>query len=162
MTSAEVLATGVQPTRKALPQLVPDGLSPQLHLQAALATRHPLSYPPVATDPVEYALKFAPDVVAVTRARRLKMCKLLRKMVEACREESENLLEMIRPEVRTVLKAFGAKNVPMMWEIAYVCGARDISSPALLLIGIPMIGWAPVAEGLIERSKTQNARSGSG
>jgi hypothetical protein len=40
-----------------------------------------------------------------------------------------------------------------MREIAYVCGARDISSPALLLIGITMLGWAPVAEGLMERSK---------
>ena len=79
LKSAEVLATGVQPTRKALPQLV-DGLSPQLHLQAALATMHPLSYPPVATDPVEYALKLAPDDVEVTRARRLKMCKLLREL----------------------------------------------------------------------------------
>ena len=40
-----------------------------------------------------------------------------------------------------------------MREIAYVCGARNILSLALLLIGIPMIGWSPVAEGLMERSK---------
>ena len=40
-----------------------------------------------------------------------------------------------------------------MREIAYVCGARDISSPALLLIGVAMVGWAPPADGLMERTR---------
>ena len=40
-----------------------------------------------------------------------------------------------------------------MRELAYVCGSRDITSPSLLLIGIAMIGWAPAAEGLMERTK---------
>ena len=37
---SDVISAGVQPTRKALPQLLPDGLPPHLHLQAALAVQH--------------------------------------------------------------------------------------------------------------------------
>ena len=151
--AADVLATGVQPTRKALPQLIPDGLPPELHLQAALSARHPLSYPPESTEPVEYALRHAPDNLEGTRERRARVCKLVRVLTEACAEENNELLEMVEPEVKIVLTAFGTKNVALMRELAYVCGSRDIASPSLLLLGIPMLGWAPVAEGLMERSK---------
>ena len=41
----------------------------------------------------------------------------------------------------------------LMREIAYVCNSRDLASPAFLLIGLPMIGWAPAADGLMERVK---------
>ena len=57
--AAETMATGMQPTRKALPQLVPDGLTPHLHLQVAVVVRHPMSLKPSATAPVEYVLKYA-------------------------------------------------------------------------------------------------------
>ena len=117
ITSAEVLATGVQPTRKALPPLVPYGLSPHLYLQAALATRHPLSHPPESFGPVEYGLKHAPEDMEVTRARRLMVCKLLRELAEACRAENDELLEMTGADVKTVLTAFGVKNVALMREV---------------------------------------------
>ena len=41
--ASETMATGLQPTRKALPQLIPDGLPPHLHLQAAMVVRHPMA-----------------------------------------------------------------------------------------------------------------------
>ena len=78
---------------------------------------------------------------------------MLRILAEACTEENGELLDMVEPGVKTVLTAFGTKNVALMRELAYVCGSRDIASPSLLLLGIPMMGWAPVAEGLMERSK---------
>ena len=58
--AADVLTTGMQPTRKALPQLVPDGMPSDLHLKAALRVKRPMAYEPVATAPVKYALKYAP------------------------------------------------------------------------------------------------------
>ena len=41
--TSDTMATELQPTRKALPQLLPDGLPPHLHLQAALAVKHPMA-----------------------------------------------------------------------------------------------------------------------
>ena len=61
------------------------------------------------------------------------------------------MLELVEPTVATVLRAFGIKNIAFIREIAFLCGARDISSPAFLLIGLPMLGWAPAAEGLMDR-----------
>ena len=133
-----MLATGLQPTRKALPQLIPDGLPPHVHLQAALATQHPLAYRPRATDPEQYALKYAPDDAGMTCERRQAVARTLRGLAAACEPENEELLSMVEPSVAAVLKAIGNKNVALMREIWYACGARDISSPAVLLVGLPM------------------------
>ena len=149
--TADVLSTGWQPTRKALPQLIPDGLPLHLHLQAALGTKHPLAYPPRATAPVEYALKYAAISTDETRERRNILAGLLRQLAAATMVDNELLLTLVDPSVATVLRAFGVKNVAFMREVAFLVGARDISSPAFLLIGLPMLGWAPGADGLMDR-----------
>ena len=109
--AVDTLATGLQPTRKALPQLIPDGLPPHVHLQAALATQHPLAYRPRATDPVQYALKYAPDDAAATRERRQAVAKTLRELAAACEPENNELLSMVEPSVAAVLNAFGVKTL---------------------------------------------------
>ena len=65
--------------------------------------------------------------------------------------ENEELMKLCSPSVVTVLRAIGVKNVAFMREVAFVCGSMDIASPAFLFIGISMLGWAPSAEGLMER-----------
>ena len=80
----DTVAAGLQPTRKALPQLLPDGLPPDVHLQAALAVQHPLAYALTTTDPVRYALKNACEDLEETRNRRQKVVVLLRKLAAAC------------------------------------------------------------------------------
>ena len=105
----------------------------------------------MATDPVKYALKYSPTDLNEINRRRGEVAKLLRQLAEACRPENDELLELCMPSVRAVLLAFGRKNVALMRGIAYVCSSRDVASPAFLLIGLPMLGWAPVAEGLMER-----------
>ena len=145
------MATGLQPTRKALPQLLPDGMPPHLHLQAALATKHPMVCRPVPTYPVAYALKYAMDDDTAMSKRRAEVTAVLRELAEACVSENEELMKLCSPSVVTVLRAIGVKNVAFMREVAFVCGSMDIESPAFLLIGISMLGWAPSAEGLMER-----------
>ena len=151
--SCDTMATGLQPTRKALPQLLPDGLPPHLHLQAALATKHPMAYKPVPTAPVAYALKYALDDDTAMNEQRCEATKVLRELEAACKEENDELMKMCSPSVVTVLKAIGVKNVVFMREVAFACGSRDIASPALMLIGLSMIGWAPPADGLMERMR---------
>ena len=46
LTTAVRASSGIQPTGRALPQLVPDGLGPEDHVKVALATTHPLARPP--------------------------------------------------------------------------------------------------------------------
>ena len=126
--AADMLTTGVQPTRKALPQLVPDGMPSNLHLEAALRVKHPMAYEPVTTDPVRYALRYSPTDLNEINQRRGEVAKLLRQLAEACQAENDELLNLCMPSVRVVLLAFGRKNVALMREIAYVCGSRDVAS----------------------------------
>lgn len=151
--ASQTMATGLQPTRKALPQLIPDGLPPNLHLQAALVVKHPMTLMPRSTDPVDYALKYADDDFEAMRKRRLNVVCILRELAAICKTDNDELTARCEETVATMLQAMGIKSVAFMREIAFVCGSRDIASPSLLLIGLPMLGWAPAAEGLVARTR---------
>ena len=77
-------------------------------------------------------------------------------MAEACAAENDKLINLCAPSVATVLRAFGIKDVVLMRGLAFTCRSLDISSPAYLLIGLPMMRWAPGAEGLMRRIKPPN------
>ena len=151
--AADTMAGGLQPTRKKLPQLIPDGLTPEMHLQAGLRVQNPLSYEPATTASVKYALRNAPDDLEGLVERRVEVSKTIRLLVGACADENAELLRLCEPSVAIVLQAFGTTNVALMREIAFVCDTNDIASPGLLLIGLPMLGWAPGADGLMPRLK---------
>lgn len=76
---------------------------------------------------------------------------LVRELAEACKEENDKVTVMCEASVQAVLGAFGTKNVVFMCELAFICGSRDITSPCALLVGLPMLGWAPGADGLMQR-----------
>jgi len=145
--ASDTMAGGLQPTRKKLPQLLPDGLTPDMHLRAAMMVQHPLTYAPSTTDPVKYALESACEGVEQTMAKRMEVAATVRKLAEACKAENDKLLTLCDPAVATVLQAFGCKNVVLMRELAFTCRSLDIASPAYLLIGLPMLGWTPGVEG---------------
>ena len=81
----------------------------------------------------------------------MDMCSLLVELGACTMAENEGLLELIAPSVKAVLKAVSTKNVVAMREIQFIAGSMDVSSPGLLLIGLPMLGWTPAATGLLPR-----------
>ena len=87
--TSDYLSIGIQPTRKALPQLLPDGMLPHLHLRAALKVKHPMAYEPATTVPVTYADRYALDDLEETNMRRSLVSWLLRKLAEVCMKENE-------------------------------------------------------------------------
>ena len=92
--AADLLTTGIQPTRKALPQLVPDGMPPDFHLKAALQVKHPMAYEPVTYASVRYALKYAPEDLDEINKMRGDVAKMLRKLAELCSPENDELIGM--------------------------------------------------------------------
>ena len=76
--------------------------------------KHPMTYGPGTTKPVQYALKHVSDDVGETAARRLEMLSLVRELAEACEDENVELANRCEPPVRAVLLAFGVKNVVLM------------------------------------------------
>ena len=55
-------------------------------------------------------------------------------------------------DVAKVLVAYGRKNLVLMRELVAVINPEDDESIMWLALGLPMIGWAPVARGLMNRT----------
>jgi len=131
---------------------LPDGLSPQAHLEAALRIENPLNIEGCTTAAVDYALKFADKDLETTIRRRITAVELVTDLVIATAEENDYIVGRCEPSVRAVLHAGSCKNVAAMRELAFLCGTADVASPAYLLTGLPMLGWTPAADGLMARA----------
>ena len=57
----------------------------------------------------------------------------------------------MRPDAARVLRAYACKKIAFMREIAAVAHPEDDGSAMLLALGLPMLGWAPPARGLMQR-----------
>jgi len=103
------------------------------------------------TSAVEYALENAPTDVEETMTRRKVVAEAVAQLAELLDDENKSLIKNCDKSVGKVLNAGVMKHVALMRELAVACRTEDIASPALLLIGIPMLGWAPPAHGLLAR-----------
>ena len=105
--SRDVIATrvaaGLQPIRRALPQLVPDGLSPDLHLQIAHSVAHPYTARPSPTAPIQYAIEhsIADDMAA--SEQREQMLSVLERMAAAVEHEDKHMLSMVNSFIRPIV-----------------------------------------------------------
>ena len=77
---AAPVSTGRQPERGALPQLLPDGLLPEVNLKAALSIRHPYCAVPSATVAVKYAAQYALDDPAAMATRRTSVSETIEEL----------------------------------------------------------------------------------
>ena len=137
---AEVIAGGAQPTRKSLPQLVPDGLPEEMHLQAGLSVKHPITLEGGSTEAVNYALLHAPDEIAATLTTRVIVADLVGHLSMLCEAENLDLIGSAHHQVAKVLCAGATKNVVLLRELLFVTGSPDIASPGFLSFGLPMLG----------------------
>ena len=136
------VTTGSQPVRRALPQLFPEGLGCDLHLEAAHTTRHPFATPPVLTAPVEYALKHTIMDPRECKRQRERTLKTLEHLAAAVEGEIGPLLALIHPFISPVL---AKRHLPFMREVSFATGWHDPFFVIDLAFGLPALGWAPRA-----------------
>ena len=149
--TADVLSSGLQTKRGKVVQLVPDGLEPTQHLQAALACRHPIVSTIPSTANVQNALLWSRMASAELNVRRRRAVEATVNLAKSTLMENDVIFQMIDPRTAVVLKSYAVKNVAFMREVSYVTGSDDQESALRLMTGLPMLGWAPVAEGLVPR-----------
>lgn len=113
--------------------------------------KRPMAYQPCTTAPVQYALKYSPDDLGETCEIICEVARVLMELAATCAAERDELVRMCKPTVSIVVHAFGVKNVALTREVAYSCNSCDITSPSYLLLGLPMMGRSPAAEGLMKR-----------
>ena len=151
---ASTVSAGVQPTRRALPQMVPDFLQPDTHVQVALSLQHPFQLPVSTFPPIAYALGnqlVDPGDMAVRRSVAVSVVRQLAKALEV---ERDFIIDLVHPQVRAVLTSGGlTKHIPLMRELAYVTGAPDWGVCAAMLVGQPMLGWTAPVPAMVPRYK---------
>ena len=67
--------------------------------------------------------------------------------------EDALFLDLVHPLIGKVLRAYTDKNVATMRELWFITQPPDYSAVAALCVGLPMLGWAPPAFGLLFRVK---------
>jgi hypothetical protein len=147
--NSDLLAVGLQPTRRRPDQLIPNGLKPHEHLQQALQEHHPYLSSSSSTNAVTYGLAWSPDDPHVLIQRRKEVIDLVEEPGLATLSKNALIMKIIDPNVVKVLLAYGSKNVILMRELAFLCQSSDNDSAMWMSLGIPMHGWAPPALGLI-------------
>ena len=153
---AAVVSTGRQPGRGALPQLLPDGLPPDVHLKAALALQHPFCSAPSTTPAVKYAMTYALDSAATMVERRGQVSDAIEALATSLDAENNCLLGKCSDSVAAVLNAFERpKHIALMRELQFVAQLQDAAAPCGLALGLPMLGQSAPVRGLLPRHRQQ-------
>ena len=122
---AAAVSTGRQPSRGAMPQLIPDGLPPDVHLKVALSIRHPYCAAPSCTVAVQYSVKHATESAANMVESRGRVCSVIEHLASALDEENERIIDRCDTHVAKVLRAFSQpKHVALMRELQLVAQLR--------------------------------------
>ena len=150
------VAASSQPVRLVVPQLVPDGLTPREHLEAALKCVHPFQRDPTVHPPVGHALRASGTSSTHLDDVRLRVSNLMVKLAAALSEENFELLALLHPDVSAVLRSAGfTKNLAAMRELAFIYTPRDWGAVPYLATGLPMVGPSDAVGGMLARSVSQ-------
>lgn len=138
-TIAVRLGAGVQPTGRAMPQLLPDGLGPDDHVKVALATVHPLARPPTVPGYCQVALNAQRmGIRAINKLRSIIMVLLCR-LAAICMEQNLRIASLRHAWIRPTVEQ---RNVAFMREVTFTCLGLDIHLMVDFVSGLPMMGWA--------------------
>ena len=136
------VSSGIQPVRRALPQLIPPGLSPELHLRIAHTTTHPYLRRPSPTAPVAYAIANSLHGADDSNKQRQDMTASLSALSTALREDEEALLNFVHP---FILPVVAKRSLAFMRELSFATCFHDPWLITDIAFGMPAIGWAPHA-----------------
>ena len=87
----------IQPVRRAVPQLIPEGLGTRFHLAVARDVEHPFLRPPTTYNPVVYATKYALQSERDCIAQRLDVAETLQVLADAVYLENLHALRLVDP-----------------------------------------------------------------
>ena len=155
--SAEVIATriatGLQPGGRAAPQLVPEGLTPECHLQVALALTHPVCCSLPLPANVERAFNGLSENFLSIDAMRCNVTEHLESLSALCSDEWQWLLSKVNPKILPIARL---RDFVFMREVLCICGARDACIVRDYVFGLPIVGWAFPAPSQVPKETIPN------
>ena len=90
-------STGVQTARRAIPQLIPDGMTPAEHVHVALNVCHPMQLQPTLFPPVGYATRYGSLCDEVCFKQRNKMLALVHELSKCLITARDTMLKQCNP-----------------------------------------------------------------
>ena len=148
-TVAVRVSSGVQPTGRCMPQLLPDGLGPEHHLTVAKAVTHPSARPPSLPKHVEKALEFQAHSSGYLIALRSTILGKLKVLASLCETENRVIANATHEYIRKVVEK---RNVAFMREVTLICSGLDVNLFVDYVFGLPMLGWARHSPVMVQRS----------
>ena len=112
----------MQPSKRALPTLLPEGLGKEVHLQLALQMKHPFTLQPPLSEHCEYAVKGQYHLGQRLGVTRHKVCALTLELKELLKEDTLRVKDLCHPWLVSVLQS---RNIPFMRELSWCCIAPD-------------------------------------
>ena len=129
----------VQPVRRAVPQLIPEGLGTRFHLAVARDVEHPFLRPPTTYNPVVYATKYALQSERDYIAQRLEVTETLQVLADAVYSEILHALRLVEP---FLLPVVARRNFLVMRKVSVVISWKAPKLIVDLFFGLPQLGWA--------------------
>ena len=108
------MAAGLQPSKRALPTLLPEGLGKEVHLRLALQTQHPFTLRNPLSEYCEFAVNGQQGLSEPLGALRHRVTGLILDFSAALKFEAESIVSRCHPWLISVL---GPRNVPLMREL---------------------------------------------
>ena len=136
-TVARRICAMCQPSGRAAPQLIADGLQPETHLQVALRTTHPYLRP--LDIPDHFSVAFARQAAATDlAAQRATMLKLVTQLARTLQQEEVLAAQRIDPLIAPVV---ARRSTCLMREVQYLTLTSDASFVVDYCLGKPMLGF---------------------
>ena len=147
-TIATRVTAGVQPTGRAMPQLLPDGLGPESHLEVAKGLTHPFARPPSVPAYVSDAIDAQLNLPGDLNLARARVSEGLQTLACACMDENQHTLRAVHPHIRPIV---AKRNIAFMREVNYLCNGVDYNLVIDYVFGLPMMGWARHSPVMLQR-----------
>ena len=146
---AKRVAAGQQPSRRALPTLLPEGLGPEAHLQLSQSIIHPFVLPPTLPEHCEYAVKKQEEVTCSVTQNREEVGELLKELAVLCKDDSVEILGWVHPLLQPVV---APRNVAFLREMTWITAFPDLNFVPHYVFGFDTIGWAMPAPTFVQRT----------
>ena len=150
-TVVSAVAAGSQPTGRALPMLLPEGLGKLPHFYLALRTPHPYTLPPELLPRATFGLSIHKR--GLLNLQRLRLSSLITLIYMRVRLEDEwaSLVQYVHPEIRGIVQK---RCVSFLRELHAAVGTKDGLIEADYVLGLPMCGPACQAPNFPPASRT--------
>ena len=125
--------------RRAVPQLILEGLGTRFHLAVAEDIENPFLRPPTTYNRVVYATQYALQSERECIAQRLDVAETLQVLADAVYSENLQALLLVDP---FLLPVVARRNFLVMREVSVVISWMDPKLIVDLFFGLPQLGWA--------------------